>query len=298
MKTIQNKISIIIPAFKGLRFLERNQVFWNELTTLIGASNIHLIEDDLSAEMQNYSEKMLWKYYKKENGNWGSVINYAVSNITFTTKYVFILDVDDIMEMSELGKLLIHMENVDSDIIQTKTQWQYWDSPKPFKVNDHFWVHSIFIKTEIFKKIPKLPEGVFFMDNYLIAAIERYSQDINMIDVAPYIYFLNVEGQSVSSKKFTQLQAESHMELLQGFPDWIKKNNFQNGPKFKSHAVASLPGSAFFGVRNFYDKAQTRQERKQIAIFWKKMKKVRKPTLQQSLFWSKLYVFFTFKFLR
>lgn len=294
---MQNKISILVPAYKGLRFLERNRNFWTELTQLLGGGNIHLIEDDLSGEMQSFSENMRWQYYKKENGNWGSVINYAVSKITFPTEYVFILDVDDTMEIEELKKLLAFMQMDKSEVIQTKTQWQKWGDQKPFKITNIFWVHSIFIKSEVFKKIPHLPEKVYFMDNYLIAAVDRFCKSIREVNLAPYIYYTDVEGQSVS-KKFSHLQADSHMELLIGFPQWEKANNFHEGPKYRAHAVSSLPGSAFFGIRNFYDNAQNRSERKEIVNFWKRMKKERKPSLKESLFWSRLYVFFTFKFLK
>jgi glycosyltransferase involved in cell wall biosynthesis len=71
---------------------------------------------DLQPMVQSFSQLHI-EYHKKNNANWGSVINYCKNNKLIKGKYVTIIDSDDIYWPNRLHFLTDALENGQEDMV-------------------------------------------------------------------------------------------------------------------------------------------------------------------------------------
>lgn len=299
MKKI-NKLSIIIPAYKALSFLNENAEMWIQVSNLIGPKNIFLIEDSREESMKTFADENGWHYFSKDNGNWGSVINFVRKNILLETKYFCIVDADDEIDIKELKKLLSAINNTEEDLIWTNSKWVNWKNKNEVKIKSEFWIHSIYIKTDLLKCVPSLPEGVFFTDNHFLMSVEKAAESIKELkNICPYIYFYNVLGASNDNSNFSDQKFKSWMELANIFL-FRKQYNLEKEKYLTANLNDEKPYlySDFSYLRNVWDNCDSSETRKVIARKYKELKKSKTPSFTKRLVWSRLYTFFTFKWLK
>lgn len=294
-------LSIIIPTYKGLKFLELNKKMWTSLTNLIGHNNIYLIEDSLEKETENFAMCLGWNYFAKENGGKNSVLNFAIKNLDFKTRYVKIIDVDDIFNIEELEKMILAMQMEGDYDFYCAYNWNLYPDGNLKKVdfdNGEVNIHSYYPSVHIFKSIPTLPLMKCWEDQYYVYAIESLSTKYKRLKFFPYIYSVGNVNSLSNPESFDNNYYDSIIHLSKLF-DWepfkeqLSNRQVKLMPKHKSRS--SLIAYIHWTLRWSYEKSRDKQSRKKILQAWKAIdKKGYQFSLKRLFLWSKLYCFFNF----
>lgn len=160
-------------------------------------------------------------YFKKTNSGWGGCINFACKYIK--SKYVSILDSDDsyntksfnqiisimkritiepdIFRVNHCFKFLFTGKTTKKKVSRTFKEIKYYEYEKinlPFVIT----IHSCIFKTEIFKKIKKLPCNIAYTDTILIYQILQKVKIIAYLNrnIFLYNYFIHNGTQSISTE--------------------------------------------------------------------------------------------------
>lgn len=283
------KLSFLVPAYNGLSWLQKNVKFWSEVTKYV---DVILVEDSSEKQMEQFCKKHNITYYSKPNGNWGSVINFAIKNRLIKTEWMAIVDVDDTVKISQLATLI---ESLDSryDVIYTHSDNIDFATSKSLYITTNKWVHSSWIKTSLFNSVDKLPENVFYMDSFFMAFIKN-SKNFKTIDsLIPYNYFINIPNQSINISTVSMLKQKmsSLLAIENEFENYVLKNNLSITRDFlddQKHAVS-------MSVRNLYEKSSLKSDLVDLKNIYKENYRNKRVSLKKRLFWAILYRIFTFK---
>ena len=152
----------------------------------------------------------------KENGGWGSTVNYSIAHAT--GKYFKLLDGDDLFTTENLDKFIEYLESVDADVIYTP--YSRFDDEsgkrlKDFNISDQFdkndaysirktdiekglEMHSLSFRTAVLQdNNVRVLEKCFYTDNEYRMKGLAYSQSIIFTNIELYNYRVGREGQSV-----------------------------------------------------------------------------------------------------
>lgn len=150
----------------------------------------------------------------KQNGGWGSTVNYAIMHAT--GKYIKLLDGDDLLDANGIDALVEKISSIDADIFYTplitfdyKTRNETEvDRPNieynkilPIECVDHrLTMPAMTVKTKLLRRgNVSLTEKCFYTDfEYNVKCIGN-AKTIYAIDCIVYKYRMGQEGQSVSS---------------------------------------------------------------------------------------------------
>ena len=107
---------------------------------------------DLNVIIKKYKEKIKnFDFYKKENGNWGSVVNFVKNKKIALGKYITILDSDDKLTKNTLNEFA-KITKTNCDILTSNFYW--WKAKKKRKIPiPVYWL--FFKKYHLFYKISK-----------------------------------------------------------------------------------------------------------------------------------------------
>jgi len=215
---MNKSFSIIIPMFNAEKFIE------NCLNSIISINYNHdliqvLIIDDGSTDnsknvIKHYLEKYnFFQYYEKENGQWGSVINYVKNNKLAKNDYISILDSDDMFTKESLN--ILNDVNKDKDLIVSSfARWNgkkittkirpYWFLFKK-EIMDKRQMHSpyclpliCFSKKEIFYSLKDIKEKTAYQDPDYFSQLVKNSQSLIFTRKITGLYYFNREGNSIA----------------------------------------------------------------------------------------------------
>lgn len=285
------KLTFLVPAYNALFWLEKNEKFWKSLSEF---AEIVLVEDSCEEQMKGFCSKLNIRYFSKRNGNWGSVINFAIEQKLINTEWIAILDADDTVKIGELKKLLKHLEN--TDVVFTKSDFIDYKTKKVIKRTSEKWIHSTWMKTSFFYSIPNLPEDVFFMDQFVMAYVLNSKNQKSVNDLQPYNYFVNIPGQSVDVSTFDILisKMQSYLVMQNEFPKWIETNEIYVSKKEVTANSFVIAGK----IRYIYDNTSSRSELRKLRNLYSDLYKGKSVPFRKKIFWSMLYRFFVFKWLK
>lgn len=225
MKKKENKVTIVVPIYNVEQYLPKC------LDSLINQTlkdiEIMAISDgspDNSVEIiKEYSKKdKRVKCIEKENGGYGSVLEYAIKNMT--TKYFLICDPDDWLKEDAIETLYNLAEKNDLDITvgakylvyNDNSEEEYCDSKESFcrvkenkiyegkAINEfnflHVSPHSKLYKTEIAKNI-NFPHKVSFTDLLLYIIALNNAKKVMYTSKALSYYLIDRPGNSMTDTK-------------------------------------------------------------------------------------------------
>ncbi len=210
--------SVIIPTYNSEKYIVNcinsllNQNYDKSLIQI-------LVIDDGSTDntanivKQTFKNNKIVEYHLKQNGQWGSVINYVRDNRLAKNDIISILDADDMLTNNAFN--LINNKWKDADTFVGS--FQKWDGTKKrIKVHPYWFIikrrlinkqqmHSpfclpltYFTKNEIFYKTKPLMEKVAYQDPDYISQIINLSKILRFSWKVVGLYYFNRQGNSIS----------------------------------------------------------------------------------------------------
>lgn len=216
---MKNKtFTIIIPSYNSEKTIEStinsivNQNYDKNLIQV-------LVIDDGSTDntglilKEKFEGIINIEYHKKENGQWGSVINYVIKNKLAKNDIVSILDSDDFY--TENCFKIIDSKIADLDLFVGS--FRRWDGNKkrlklyPYyfffkrKLKNKNQMHSpfclpliYFVKKEVFYETNNITEGIAYQDPDFISQLVNNSKSLIFSPKTIGLYYYNREGNSIS----------------------------------------------------------------------------------------------------
>ena len=244
-KNLDNKVSIIVPIYNVEQYLKKcidsliNQTYKN--------IEIFLVDDgstDNSGKIcDEFSKKDLRiKVIHKENGGYGSVLEYAINNIS--SEYFLICDSDDWLELDAVEILINAMTLHNTDLVIARKKLVFLDGSIRNDKNDFRILNSNHIYNDLinFLEIPCSPhsklyktslcKGIKFpykINNTDFLLYQVYLTKINsavFIDKELSNYFIDRPGNSYNEdQKLTEKSLKSNSIVTQSTFEQLNKNS-------------------------------------------------------------------------
>ncbi len=221
-----SSFSVIIPAHNSEAYLEAAVASAIAAEPDPGRCEIIVIDDgstDGTLELARALEKRhpAVRAYSKPNGNWGSVVNYAVANRLPRNDYVVVLDSDDVLHEKFFERARRHAKGADVLMMGLRIQgkrFRYYASP-------HYWAFrrevkpdrrftpafapfSAVIAKALFFQAPKLAENVSYQDYFLFFALLQKAKTVRFTYASAGLYNKyrpgNTMGAPWSDARFAQ----------------------------------------------------------------------------------------------
>lgn len=217
---MEKLLTVSIAAYNVENFIDEALIpFMDE--SIIDKLEIFVIDDGGSDSTIERSRKYQVRYPEsiylihKDNGGWGSTVNYGIQNST--AKYFKQLDGDDFFNKDTVRQFIELLEGIDSDVIYTpytsfedgtgkivkrhdiSVGYEYGKTLQLSTLNKLFPLnmHSCTFRTSILKEISIL-EHCFYTDvEYMLKALTR-AETITFLDIDVYQYRVARVGQSMS----------------------------------------------------------------------------------------------------
>lgn len=279
------KLSFLIPTYNANEHLEKNFKMWKELSSVV---ELIFVEDNIKADSKELVEKIGGRYYSKPNGNWGSVINYARKNELISTEYMAVVDPDDLIDIKELKELIGKLREADIFVTNQITRHVTEGWTKLDKVRNNIFVHYSWFKTKIFYEIDDLPEGIPYTDTLIMQNILGYSNSIEFIDLAPYIYNVGFPNQSMAIKWERLKSLEGKLKEFKTYSDKVRKSKVLW--KYQKRSEISAKYVFYFLMLNCYA-GESKANRKEIVRASKYIRWFRRP-ITTWLIWLRLNLLF------
>jgi len=218
-------LTTIIPTYNMEKYLHRcldsliieDKELFNQLEVLVVNDGS---KDSSSAIAHEYQSRYpeVFRVIDKQNGNYGSCINRGL--IESTGKYIKILDSDDYFFNEGLEKLLLKLNNCDSDLIVTSyvtidendiitSKEEVPSKLSGFEKSNIDWgkdlpplllsMHAFCVKKEVLVKNNYYQqEGISYTDTEFNYYCLLYSKKVLFYDIVVYKYLLGRAGQTVS----------------------------------------------------------------------------------------------------
>lgn len=240
----QVKLSILIPAYNVVQFIEK------ALDSILNQKNIDpslyeviIVNDGSHDETEQVIKTWIKKnspgnffYHKKQNGNWGSVINYAKNKRIIKGEYVSILDADDFYLDNAFATILPYLnkkndlvlsnyyENKNEKYHRTHVVFSKTKNVNPKKCHSGWSIPLCkFYKSQLFYKMPQLKEGVSYQDQILFHSFLLKAKKVYFINKHLGVYWVERVGSST-----VQTWSERRIKLwVSNMTELIKLNSPQ-----------------------------------------------------------------------
>ena len=268
---INKLLTIAIPAYNSEAYLGRcleSLLVPEKLRSIVQVVIVNDGSKDSTSKIaHDYADKYphFFTVVDKENGNYGSCMNRALS--IAEGKYFRTLDSDDTYDKNAFVSFLNDLEHSDADMvfceryvyyeetsekIHLKFDQQlplhkdvvpvasYWENPSLLKIRH---VSSLCYKTALLRRICfHWDEGIFYTDTEFDFIPLRYVKNVRFIPSPVYIYFIGRNDQStkpdVLRRNFHSLNVVANC-LLDDFTIYADKKNSMY-PLQKSYLVEEL----------------------------------------------------------
>lgn len=219
-----NKIlTISVAAYNVERFIQQTieSLIYNE--NIIDDIEILIIDDGGTDKTLEIAKKYANKYpqsvflFHKENGGYGSVINYAIKHAS--GKYFKQLDGDDWFDSNNFANFIQQLKKIESDCIITPL-YRFYEQKDYLELQDDFpklpfgeysceqlkfevglRMYCCTFKTEYLKKMNyKITEHCLYTDTEYVNSVISYINKFYILHIPVYVYRIGREEQSVSRK--------------------------------------------------------------------------------------------------
>lgn len=237
-------LTVSVAAYNVEKYIaEALENFLDE--SVIDELEIFVIDDggtDSTLEIAKKYESMFpntFKLVHKENGGWGSTVNYGIQHAT--GKYFKQLDGDDFFLKDSLPDFIQLLKNTECDfvytsytifedgsnrIIEKKEVPSDYELMKEYEISElqqnlSLNMHSCTFKTSILKGNVNILEKCFYTDvEYMLKAIANV-QSVIFSDIEVYQYRIGRAGQSMSLEGYRKHYQE-HEKVIITLLDYYK----------------------------------------------------------------------------
>lgn len=243
---MKKTLSIVVPCFNMEKYILKALNSIKDQKYSFDFFDVFIIDDgstDNSVFVVNnfIQENKLENFFviQKNNGNWGSVINYIKKSGLINSKYITILDADDYYS-SDLFKNIEMVSNQNFDLFFTgfyeikanKIRKGYLTPQKGNKQIEKKYMRfpsliplCKFFKTSIFLNMPDLKEGVSYQDIILWNKFVDQANSFYYIK-DNYGYYLNYRDGASSTMPFNEKRVNELMEIIQKL---VSTDKYTNG---------------------------------------------------------------------
>lgn len=240
-------LTIIIPCFNMEKYILKTLESIKNQKNQEEFCDVFIIDDGskdksilISSEYIQKNKLNNFFVIKKENGNWGSVINYAKNKLEIKSKYISILDADDYYKDGLFEELEKHI-NKEYDMIFSgffeikkgnKIRKGYLTPQRGNKLMNKKFMRfpsliplCKFFKTEIFRKLNDLKEGISYQDIIL------WNKFVDKANSFYYIkkefgYYLNHREGASSTQPFNEKRIKL---MMHNIDELISDDIYTNG---------------------------------------------------------------------
>ena len=235
---LNNKIlTVTVAAYNAEEYLRE------VLDSFVGLRNMDMLEvfvvddggKDSSLDIaKEYEARFPGIYHAvhKENGGWGSTVNYSMRHAS--GKYFKILDGDDYYDKENTADLIDYLAKCDSDIVITPyatfedgsyrvlnviTPDSAYEEGKVYKLTEAdkpfpLAMHSFTVKTRLLQDNDvQLKERCLYRDMEFTCKALTYGETIMFFNRPIYYYRLGREGQSVSKSSYIK-HIDEHADIV------------------------------------------------------------------------------------
>ncbi len=209
--------SIIIPYYNSNNYIEKALNAITNVNYEQSLIEVLIIDDgsknDSFEVVNNYCKKYKnIKLFHKPNGQWGSVINYVLSNKLAQKEYIAILDSDDFYDQ-KIFEILNSMPR--SDILVGA--FKKFDGKKQIRKVYPFWflikrnIHNkqqmstpfclpliFFVRKEVFYQLEKLDKNMAYQDPVYLCQLIKNAKSLFFTKKTIGYYFFNRPNNSIS----------------------------------------------------------------------------------------------------
>ena len=284
-------MTLILPTYNAAQFLRENISFWKRISKIVSL----VIVEDGTKEAKEIAYEINAKYFWKENGNWGSVVNFAKHKKLVNTEFVAIVDPDDTINIKNLEKLLELQKVKKADLyISRYTKVNYITKKEKYIKKNANFIHQMWFSSELFYQTIDLPENMPHMDVYLVASLlERAEKTIN-VKYSIYNYYLNVAGQTAEIDEYFYKNKKKMdaINMIQKIRENVKN---VGGDKNLEKYILMCENRNIFYIRQAYDVSKNIENLKTLESMYKMEKASMTIPFFQKLIWSKFFRFFMLK---
>ena len=286
-------LTVAIPSYNVSKYLDEilPTFLCNEIMNDIEILIVNDGSKDNTAEIASrYEEeyKGVIRLINKENGGHGSTINRGIEEAN--GKYFKVVDGDDWVDSKEFIRYVEALKNIDADAILTPFNRVNIESgeitKKGFsdlkhgttykvdniicKLSNKYQMHSITFKSEVLKKIPKIRENCFYVDQEYVNYPLKYIKTITYLDCTIYQYRVGNNEQSMSFKNM-QKNRNMHINVFFDILSFYENNTFSKG--VSEFLLERLAGLYLTQMRIFFSMDINNETKKEVSQFTKEVKK-------------------------
>lgn len=286
-------LTVAIPSYNVSKYLDEilPTFLCNEIMNDIEILIVNDGSKDNTAEIASrYEEeyKGVIRLINKENGGHGSTINRGIEEAN--GKYFKVVDGDDWVDSKEFIRYVEALKNIDADAILTpfnrvniesgeitKKGFSDLKHGTTYKVDDiicelsnKYQMHSITFKSEVLKKIPKIRENCFYVDQEYVNYPLKYIKTITYLDCTIYQYRVGNNEQSMSFKNM-QKNRNMHINVFFDILSFYENNTFSKG--VSEFLLERLTGLYLTQMRIFFSMDINNETKKEVSQFTKEVKK-------------------------
>lgn len=286
-------LTVAIPSYNVSKYLDEilPTFLCDEIMNDIEILIVNDGSKDNTAEIASrYEEeyKGVIRLINKENGGHGSTINRGIEEAK--GKYFKVVDGDDWVDSKEFIKYVEALKNIDADAILTpfnrvniengeiiKKDFSGLKHGTIYKVDDiicelshKYQMHSITFKSEILKKIPKIRENCFYVDQEYVNYPLKYIDTIAYLECTIYQYRVGNNEQSISFKNM-QKNRNMHMNVFFDILSFYEDNTFSKS--VTDFLIERLSGLYLTQMRIFFSMDINNETKKEVSQFTKEVKK-------------------------
>lgn len=223
---LNKALSIVIPSYNMEAYLNRclDSLVLND-KELMEKLDVIVVNDGSKDKTSEIAHSYASRYpnsirvIDKPNGHYGSCVNAALP--VATGKYFRILDADDWFDKAELSKLIVYLENTDTDCIHTNFVIHAKEitivKPENVLYNNIYAIdeslsiiksgvmHTLTYKLDFLRKISyRQTEGICYTDTEYVYYPLIRAKTITYLNLNLYQYFIGREDQSMSESSMVK----------------------------------------------------------------------------------------------
>lgn len=285
-------LSVVIPSYNVEKYLyEILPTFLSE--EILEDIEVLIVNDGSKDNTSKIGKEFQDKYPQtvriidKENGGHGSTINRGIQEAT--GKYLKVVDGDDWVDTEVFVKYVNELKNLNTDVVMTPFNRVNEDTReieiKTFtdieynkeykfdeiicKLGDKYQMHSVTFKTEILKKIRKIDEHCFYVDQEYICYPFEYLETIVFLPYAIYQYRVGNNEQSVSVASKQRNRAMHEKVIFSIMDYWMKTEFTENKKEFLKTRICGMCAAQY---EIWVSMKYTAEVKKEINAFATKLK--------------------------